>query len=120
MHYNFPRTKFVDETDLYTELEHLEEEAGEVKDALFECDLDHLAEELWDFNQNAESALRILEEKYGINTLKARLEVIKKNEGRGYYTGRHPHLADPLPSLWQGFCGACKQLWRNWAARLEE
>jgi len=84
----FPRTKFVDTNSLIEQRCHLTSEVIEVDkefDAFPKTDFKAVACELFDVIHSAETALRILEERHGVNILAAKQAVIHKNTARGYY-----------------------------------
>ena len=128
MLYNYPRTKFVGENNIMDQTLHVQSEVSEVNKALnawltsgasSPSAIQHLAEELHDVCHSAETALRILEEKHGINPLTSRIQVIKKNQERGYYSDKRQIEAYPLPSLWNWLYSPCLKLWRHWTARFK-
>jgi len=63
-------------------------EQEEIEQVVLTPDIGHTAEEVMDKLHSCETALRILQEKYGINLSKLRCEVERKNAVRGYY---HDH-----------------------------
>lgn len=94
MLYTFPRTRFVRVNTLAIQLKHVTSELLEAREAYDQWDFDHLARELHDVRQSAETALRLLEERYGIDVAEAKRQVIQGNKARGYYE------AHPMSSLW--------------------
>lgn len=83
--YIFPAVNFVSNS-LYAQITHLESEMNEVTEAYFTPGgIDHLAEELCDVIHSAETALRILADRYGVDVLVVLAAVIEKNRIRGYY-----------------------------------
>jgi phosphoribosyl-ATP pyrophosphohydrolase len=80
----FPSTKFV-KNCLCDQVTHIVSETMEVQLAYEEPDHQHLAEELCDLIHSAETALRILADRYEIDVLTAQSAVIEKNRQRGYY-----------------------------------
>jgi len=87
MLYHFPRTRFVDENTIGQQLIHTRREGQEASDELPPPggDIMPLALEIMDIYHSAETALRILEEKHGIDIQKLMFAVYEKNEKRGYY-----------------------------------
>jgi Lar family restriction alleviation protein len=83
--YNFMRTKFVSLNGIASQSSHIYSEALEVEQSVLTPDIQHTAEEVMDCLHSCETALRILEEKYGINIAKTRRDVEQKNLNRGYY-----------------------------------
>lgn len=94
----FPRTKFVDENSLPTQLSHIASELKEVEEALsaaykansetVDKAVQHLAVELYDLKQSAETMLRNLQERHGADLPAAFTETVAKNEARQYYKAR--------------------------------
>lgn len=88
--YNFPRTQFVSENGIVFQTAHVLLEAEEAR---FEAsnlneenpDIYPLAMEIMDIYHSAETALRILEEQYGVDVQKLMHDVALKNDARGYY-----------------------------------
>lgn len=87
MLYNFPRAKFVDANGICGQVFHLETEINEAKAELHNPDIIPLAMEVMDVYHSAETALRILEEKYAVNISSLMQLVADKNDARGYYHG---------------------------------
>lgn len=87
MLYNFPRAKFVDDNGICGQVFHLETEIAEAKAELHNPDIIPLAMEIADILHAAETAMRILEEKYGVNQRSIMELVYQKNDARGYYHG---------------------------------
>lgn len=85
MLYNFPRAKFVDENGIAGQVAHMVTEADEAFRELNNPDIWTLAMEVMDGYHSHETALRILEEKYGIDIKQLMTAVYEKNEKRGYY-----------------------------------
>jgi hypothetical protein len=85
MIYHFPRTKFVDENGIYGQVKHINTEATEAAAELGNPDIMHVAREVMDVYHSAETALRILEEKYKVNIKDLMEAVYHKNNARGYY-----------------------------------
>ena len=85
MIFNFPRTKFVDENGICGQVLHMRSEQREIEDELQTVDIMVLAGEVMDKYHSCETALRILQEKYGVNVLELRRDVERKNFERGYY-----------------------------------
>jgi NTP pyrophosphatase (non-canonical NTP hydrolase) len=82
---NFPRIKFVDDNGIAGQIKHIISEAKEAEESSLTPDINHTAEEVMDCLHSCESALRILQEKYGINISEVRRGVERKNQERGYY-----------------------------------
>lgn len=85
MLYHFPRVKFVDENGIYGQVSHINSEACEAAAELGNPDIQFVAMEVMDVYHSAETALRILEEKYGVDVKALMFKVAAKNESRGYY-----------------------------------
>jgi len=90
MLYHFPRTRFVDENGIVFQTNHVLLEAKEARFEASNLDddghtINTLAMEIMDIYHSSETALRILEEKHGINIQKLMFAVYEKNEKRGYY-----------------------------------
>lgn len=85
MLYHFPRTRFVDENGIYSQVAHINAEATEAAAELGNPDIWFVAEEIMDCYHSCETALRILQEKYGIEPQELMHRVYHKNETRGYY-----------------------------------
>lgn len=85
MLYHFPRAKFVDDNGICGQVAHMQTEADEAFRELNNPDIDTLAMEVMDVYHSAETGLRILEEKYGVDIQKLMHRVADKNEARGYY-----------------------------------
>jgi len=83
--YHFPRTRFVDENHIYTQVAHINTEATEAAAELGNPDIHFCAMEIIDCYHSCETALRILEEKYGVNIRDLMFKVAAKNDVRGYY-----------------------------------
>jgi Lar family restriction alleviation protein len=83
--FNFQRTIFVAQNGIATQSKHIFSEAVEIEQSALTPDIQHTAEEVMDCLHSCETALRILEEKYGINIAKTRRDVERKNFDRGYY-----------------------------------
>lgn len=88
MNFNFPRAKFVDENGLVSQILHMSTEQTEIEQVMLTPDLEHTAEEIMDKYHSCETALRILEEKHGVNLNKLQQQVERKNHSRGYYFNR--------------------------------
>lgn len=91
MLYHFPRTRFVDENTIGQQLIHTRREVQEASDELPPPggDIMPLALEIMDIYHSAETGLRILEEKHGVNIHRLMMAVFDKNEKRGYYDAHH-------------------------------
>lgn len=85
MNFNFPRTRFVDDNGIVGQVLHMATEQEEIERAMLTPDIDHTAEEVMDKYHSCETALRILQEKYGINLNDLRRRVERKNQERKYY-----------------------------------
>ncbi len=85
MQFTFPEVRFVKTASLEKQVSHVLSEAAEVDDACRPGNYDHLSMELLDLIHSAESALRILDEQYGVDLPALHAAVIKKNQERGYY-----------------------------------
>ena len=85
MIFNFPETIYVRQNGIATQSEHIYSEALEVKQAVLTPDVLHTAEEVMDCLHSCETALRILQNKYGINLSQLRRDVERKNFDRRYY-----------------------------------
>lgn len=85
MIFNFPRTKFVDENGICRQVLHMRSEQREIEDELQTVDILVVAGEIMDKYHSCETALRILQEKYGVNVSELRRDVERKNFERGYY-----------------------------------
>ncbi|ABO49733.1 hypothetical protein Dred_1199 [Desulforamulus reducens MI-1] len=81
----FPRIKFVDVNSLAEQLDHVRSEHKEVWLAFEDDKIGDLAMELFDLIHSCETALRILQESFGIDLRETLLAVIDKNKKRGYY-----------------------------------
>ena len=80
----FPRLRFVDGDALYTQLNKIEEEVEEVREAFFSPSYENLAGEILDTMQACATALMILGEHRGVNIDTAVKQCIEKNKNRGY------------------------------------
>ncbi|PWT78602.1 MAG: hypothetical protein C5B59_01415 [Bacteroidetes bacterium] len=85
MIFNFPRTRFVEENGLVAQILHMGSELAETETAMLTPDIDHTVEEIMDLHHSCETALRIAQEKHGINLNELRCRVERKNFDRGYY-----------------------------------
>lgn len=85
----FPRTKFADENSLAEQIEHLESEIAEVREAyqqaLVTGDWNHVADELVDCQISADTALHIVQEQHGADSFGAYTRVAAGCMRRGYY-----------------------------------
>lgn len=84
--FNFPRTSFVTENGICMQSKHIGSEAMEIDQSVYTPDINHTAEEVMDCLHSCETALRILQEKHGINLNEVRARVKAKNMMRGYYS----------------------------------
>lgn len=82
---NFPRTIFVDKNGICGQVAHIATEAAEAAAETSNPDIFTLAVEIMDGFHSSETALRILQEKYGVDLDAVRDAVIRKNHPRGYY-----------------------------------
>ena len=85
MIFNFPRTRFVDGGGIINQIDHVYTEITEALEAALTPDNEHTAEELMDVIHSAETALRIMQEKHGVNLNEVRRNVERKNFDRNYY-----------------------------------
>lgn len=85
MWWRFPRVKFVDMDTLSKQLDHIRSEHREMWLAHENGKIGDLAMELFDLIHSCETALRILQEFYGIDIWATMQAVIEKNQKRGYY-----------------------------------
>lgn len=85
MLYNFPRARFVDENEIYKQLQHIRSEVQEAEREVDQPNIYLIAGEVMDIYHSAETALRILEEKHGVNIRDLMFKVADKNHQRGYY-----------------------------------
>lgn len=81
----FPRTIFATSNTLEQQIEHLESELLEVKQALASGDFDHVARELVDIQHSADTALHIAMDRHGADSYGAYTDVAINNARRGYY-----------------------------------
>jgi len=89
----FPKTIFAEKNDINAQLDHLFSEMDEIRHEWIEQEClprsernyDHLANELVDIQHSADTALRILQEKYGADAYGAYGRVTVNNTKRGYY-----------------------------------
>lgn len=89
----FPRTIFADKNDIAAQLNHLNSEMHEVVKAWGESEgtppgseeYNRLCDELVDIQHSADTALMILQEKYGADAYGAYGRVTRNNAKRGYY-----------------------------------
>lgn len=81
----FPRSKFVDENNTWTQLDHVQSEFKELIDAYFNDPAGRMAEEAGDLIHSVETFLRILQERQGINLDEVQRHIQEKNRQRGYY-----------------------------------
>ena len=86
MNFNFPRTRFVDENDIVKQIQHMSSEQVEIEQDLHNPDINILAMEIMDKYHSCETALWILQEKYGINLNELQRAVERKNHARNYYS----------------------------------
>jgi hypothetical protein len=84
MSFTYPKTTFTKNT-LADQLAHIQSEVREVQGAYHEPDITRLAEELCDLIHSAETALRILHDRYYVSIPVIQAYVIEKNRTRGYY-----------------------------------
>jgi hypothetical protein len=89
-HYQFPRTIFVSRNSLWRQWWHLLSEVLEIGKGIWlsrktPLDYNHIAREAWDVKHSAESLLRILEQKNGVDVIGLQGSVLVGNLERGYY-----------------------------------
>lgn len=84
--YRFPRTKFVDINGIVGQILHIGDECQEALDSSQTPDIEHTMEEVMDCLHSCETALRIGQEKHGININDLAPQVEEKNRSRGYYS----------------------------------
>ena len=87
----FPVTKFASRNTILEQLDHLQSEINEVREAVESGDLKSASLELVDVQQSADTALHILL-RMGIDSYSAYTEVTIKNARRGYYADAHPNM----------------------------
>jgi len=87
MIFNFPRTRFVDENGISGQVLHMRSEQREIEAEIDTVDIMVIAGEIMDKYHSCETALRILQEKYGVNISELRLTTERKNHNRDYYAG---------------------------------
>lgn len=80
----FPITKFAKQNTILEQLDHLQSEINEVREAVESGDLKAASLELVDVQQSADTALHILLD-MGVDSYSAYTEVTIKNSRRGYY-----------------------------------
>ena len=86
MLYQFPRIRYVAENGICAQVAHIQTEADEAfRELTASPDIDALAMEVMDVYHSAETALRILEEKHGVDVQALMHRCYEKNEERGYY-----------------------------------
>lgn len=85
MRWNFPETIFVKQNGIATQAYHILSEAKELNDACTAPDIWAVAMENMDVLHAAETGLRILQKKYGIDLAKLRRDCEAKNALRFYY-----------------------------------
>jgi len=83
--FRFPRVKFVEHNTLDRQVDHAVGEMLEAVTALNTESRTRIAEELLDCMHSIETALRIMQEKDGIDLNQLKEYVIQKNKVRGYY-----------------------------------
>ena len=83
----FPRTKFVKTNTINEQMPVIAGELREVYECFMEPTVDyhHVAVELNDIIQAAETALEILKEQKGVDIDQAAKDMLQKNRERGYY-----------------------------------
>ena len=86
MLYHFPRTRFVDENSIYDQVRHIMQETAEAEQEFDNPSCHLLAQEIMDIYHSAETALRILKEKHGVDIHELMMAVYEKNNKRGYYS----------------------------------
>lgn len=85
MLYHFPRARFVDENEIYKQLQHIRSEVQEAEREVDQQNIYLIAGEVMDIYHSAETALRILQEKHGVDIRALMHRVAEKNDARGYY-----------------------------------
>lgn len=98
--YHFPRTKHVDTASPYEQLQHIKSEMAELERAYLHEPKDRVAEEALDLIHSAETFLRILQERQGIDIESIQRRVIDKNRQRGYYAELAPAAPDAAHQLY--------------------
>ncbi len=88
--YQFPKTKFVDETSIPTQLLHIASEMWEIIKALLIGDREHAIHECFDLIGSVETLIhKLIKRSWGegimLNSASIRLDVYNKNLLRGYY-----------------------------------
>ena len=124
MNFNFPRTRFVDENGITSQVLHMGSEQAEIEQSVFTPDIEHTAEEVMDKLHSCETALRILQEKYGINLNDLRRRVERKNQVRNYYSKEGgllmtwTEVTDSLPdsdmTVMTYEPDSCEPIWPGW------
>lgn len=82
--YIFPPVRFVSNA-LHDQIVHIISECDEVVSAYQSPEINDLAMELCDLIHSAETALRMLAERYDVDVLVVQALVVDKNQKRGYY-----------------------------------
>lgn len=94
----FPKTIFVKQNNFLDQLDHLQSEIEEVREAFAQGDFDAAADELVDVQQSADTGLHILLEQHEATSHDAYTRVSVKNAARGYYAAPGPpsrEVGDP-------------------------
>lgn len=81
----FPRTIFAGRNTIYRQYLHLVSEVIEVGIAILRRDWDHVAEELVDVQQSADTGLHIVMSRHGADSYGAYTRVAVSCTRRGYY-----------------------------------
>lgn len=81
----FPRTIYADRNTLEQQIDHIESEIREAREALESGDFDRVARELVDVQHSADTGLRIAMEQHGADSYGAYTAVTINNTRRGYY-----------------------------------
>lgn len=81
----FPRTIFADRNSIYRQWWHLFSEVIEVGCAIIKKDWNHVARELVDVQQSADTALHIVMDQHGADSYRAYTDVAVSCTRRGYY-----------------------------------
>lgn len=85
MLFNFPATTFTKTSHIFAQVAHIQTEADEAFRELATNDIDALSMEIMDCMHSCETALRILEARYGVDVKEIMIKVYNKNCERGYY-----------------------------------
>lgn len=84
--FRFPETIFATQNGLLEQISHANSEGDEIADAIQQNESpERIAEEIIDKIHSLETALRILQRDFGIDTTVIAAGVTVKNKARGYY-----------------------------------